>query len=230
MTATLPRTAVTTCAVPGRTHSSDDGLRLCRNHLDELAGWLHSIEEEVRLLDARPSMQANWNGSRGGTLASHQSSARIAALVQADPRRVPLARLTDLDGKDSTLSAADTLHRWAQKVRDGRELTISGRLTVITERQLLTRHLEWAAGQPWAGTMWAELRRLRNQLQSVNGTGELRVGGCPECGGRLQVIRPHTTGYASAAGAWVVECDRDVLHRWEGKQLIELRLDLEAHR
>jgi hypothetical protein len=106
-------------------------------------------------------------------------------------------------------------------------------LTVTTERQLLSRHLEWAATQPWIGTLWAQVRALRAQLQAVNGTGNLRVGACPQCGGRLSIIEPRYTSGPAVGGdhQWAAECDRDVLHRWEGKQLIRLRLELdEKHR
>jgi hypothetical protein len=258
---------VTTCAVPGRTHQADIGIGLCTKHFDDLADWLHDVEREHAALDATPSLAANWGSSRGGTLASHTTPARINPLVHNDPRRVPLAELTGPAGADDTLSAFDVLHTWAEEIRTGRSITRPGRwtvdripgrygpfhdqcahvscgllawrhyvtdpLTVTTERQLLSRHLEWAATQPWIGALWAQVRALRAQLQAVNGTGNLRVGSCPQCSGRLSIIEPrYSSGPAVGADhQWAAECDQNVLHRWEGKQLIRLRLELdEKHR
>lgn len=127
MTATLPpRTAVTTCAVPGRNHHAEDGLYICRNHLDELAGWLYDIDTEVVRLDARPTLQGNWDGARGGRLASHQAPAKINSIVHADRRHVSSRDLTSPVGLDGTLSAFGTLHMWADEIRDGRSLQHPG--------------------------------------------------------------------------------------------------------
>jgi hypothetical protein len=102
-------------------------------------------------------------------------------------------------------------------------------MTVASERRFLSRHLEWAASQPWIDDLYAEIRRLRGQLQAVNGTGDLRVGACPKCRGRLAIQKPkHTSGTPTPTDTyWAAECDRDPLHRWEGKQLIKLRLELD---
>lgn len=267
MTATLStRTAVTTCAVPGRPHEAADGIQLCRNHFDELSEWLYDVEREHAQLSIRPSLAGNWDGARGGKLASHTTPARINPLVHRDPRHVPLDDLIGMAGADDTLSVLGTLRSWSSFIRSERDLTppgtwvterIPGRIgpyhdecthmscrlmrtryfalhpqTVTTERVFLSRHLEWAASQPWIGKFFYTIRKLRGQLQAVNGTGDPRVGLCPKCGGRLAIIKPkHTSGTPLPEDAyWAAECDRDALHHWKGNELIKLRLELEERK
>lgn len=105
---------------------------------------------------------------------------------------------------------------------------VPDRQTVATERVFLSRHLDWAATQPWIGEMWTAIRKLRGQLQAANGVGEMRVGICPECGAWLHLAKPrYTSGSQATSGShWVVECDRDATHHWEGAQLMRLRLEL----
>lgn len=230
MTATLsPRTAVTTCVIPGKPHESDAGLLICRNHLDQMGEWLYDIESEAGQLDARPSMAIVWDAS-GGDLASHRSPARLDPLVQNDRRRGrPLG--DDWAGMDDTLSVYATLHAWAATVRVDRDLASSGPFTVGTERRLLTRHLDWAAGQRWISDLWVQLRTLRVQLQASNGTSDPKpIGGrCPrlvddvECGGRLWPVEPkHTSGGRPDSLIRAIGCEHDAGHYWDGVHLARL--------
>jgi hypothetical protein len=116
---------------------------------------------------------------------------------------------------------------------------IPRQLTVTTERQLLTRHLDWVAAQPWAADLWESLQALRGQLQKANGTAEPGPlpGRCPrlvagrECGGKLWPVVPkHTSGALVHAGDEVVqavECERNPSHHWEDRSLIRLALILD---
>lgn len=256
----------THCAANGKPHLAEPGSQLCRNHTDELGEWLHDVEREYSQLEAAPSLQGNWDGARSGSLASHQTPARLGALVHLDPRHVQASELTGPAGVDGTLSALGTLSSWVDFIRSERDLTPPGRWTVeripgrpgpfhddcehtscrwlryrnfrrdrrtvAGERQFLSRHLEWAASQPWAGDLWNQVRVLRRQLQSVNGTGEPRISGsCPECGGHLHSVKPeHTSGTLVHVGASLlqaVECERDPGHRWESHHLLRLALILE---
>ena len=59
--------------------------------------------------------------------------------------------------------------------------TITAQPTITGERNLLTRQLDWIAGQPWVGDMYADLRQLRDQLRRANGTNpdDPLPGRCP---------------------------------------------------
>jgi hypothetical protein len=119
--------------------------------------------------------------------------------------------------------------------------TRPARLTVHTERVLLTRQLvDWIAFQPWVGELHAELFRLREQLQAANGTSDAKPlpGRCPRfdpagnpCCGRLWPVKPtHSTGTfikTEADAVHAVQCERDHNHHWEGRDLIRLSLILE---
>lgn len=117
-------------------------------------------------------------------------------------------------------------------------------LTVASERQILSRHLDWAAGQPWIDDLWADLRKLRGQLQNVNGTSDPKPipGRCPrlaagtvatECGGHLWPVRPkHTSGEPVPDDAIVraIECELNADHYWDGVHLGRLLLILDQQR
>lgn len=227
------------CVIPARPHRAEAGLLICRRHLDQLAEELIDVEAEYAALDTHPSMAApSGDGGSHHGLKNTKSPVRIDAVVARDRRYVHNAELTGGYGVDDRLSAFGVLHRWATEVRTGRDLQATGQpLTVHTERQVLSRHLEWAAGQPWIDECSAEIHTLVGQLQAVNGTADPGPlpGRCPrldeelvECGGALWPVRPvHTSGpqIATASGSVAaVQCDRDSDHRWEGRDLVRLAL------
>jgi hypothetical protein len=78
-------TDTTSCTAGGRPHPATDG-RLCRDHLEELGGWLRDVETEAGYLSPMPSMATRWDSSTGGTLASHRAPAVLDVLVHTDPR------------------------------------------------------------------------------------------------------------------------------------------------
>lgn len=110
--------------------------------------------------------------------------------------------------------------------------------TLQSERDLLTRHLEWVAAQPWVDEARDELRELRNDLLRIthNEDDEPLTGYCfrlvdgQECRGRLWPAEPkHSSGYRDN-GPYryqAVECERNTKHRWEGHELPYLALVLE---
>jgi hypothetical protein len=110
-------------------------------------------------------------------------------------------------------------------------------LTVATERQFLSRHLEWAAGHSWIGDLHEDIRKLRAQLQAANGTGELQIPGrCPEpeCDGPLRVAKPeHTSGAFFHVGENLLQavvCENNPSHRWEAARLIRLGVLLDEQK
>lgn len=124
--------------------------------------------------------------------------------------------------------------RWVSKV--------PVQLTLGNERRLLTRHLDWCAGQPWIDELADLVHRIFEQLQRVNGTAEPGPipGRCPrriddkgnECGGHLHPVKPkHTSGdlvhISRDEVVQAIECDRNANHHWEGKDLIRLALILD---
>jgi hypothetical protein len=158
---------------------------LCTADLDRLAQQLLDIQSQAEMLSAVPSMQAA-TGSRGGTLASHRSPARLDVLVLTDPR-------TSAD-EQGTLGVLAVLASWARAVREDRQLAWPGRVTVASERKTLSAHLEWLASQPFVDEFAAEIHALLRQLQRANGTGGDRpfarcVVPYPEglCGGDIWV-------------------------------------------
>lgn len=232
-------TAPTGCLIRGG-HPPEAGLLVCRAHFDQLADWLLAVEREAGDLDAAPSMQATQDG-RGGSLAFQRAPARVDAIVLRDRRWVPPERVDNPAGFDrrGMMSVYWTLHSYAMRVRESRSLPVNPPLSVKSERQLLSRHLDWVATQPWVDGLWASLRELHRQLQEVNGTGiSTRIPGtCPipvgegECGGRLRPVRPrHSTGTWVRLGdaeVRAVECERDHAHRWDDAHLIRLSLMLD---
>ena len=116
--------------------------------------------------------------------------------------------------------------------------TITAQPTITGERNLLTRQLDWIAGQPWVGDMYADLRQLRDQLRRANGTNpdDPLPGRCPnlidgrECNGPLWPVKPlHTSGQVWTGGApSAIRCSA-CTQRWEGPSaLARLALILEA--
>jgi hypothetical protein len=96
--------------------------------------------------------------------------------------------------------------------------------TVHSERDLLSRHLDWMAKQVWVEDAYAELRQLRDQLQYANGTSPERPmpGHCyelidgAECGGPLWPTKPvHTVGEWTGTSPSAVKCG-SCGRRWEG--------------
>lgn len=118
-------------------------------------------------------------------------------------------------------------------------------LTIATERDVLTRQLGWIAEQPWIGDMRRELGDLRAQLLRHNRNEDERPlsGYCyrlvdgQECGGSLFTAEPvHSVGPDTDAEdegphrPRAVVCERNPLHRWEGRDLARLSLILEQQR
>lgn len=112
-------------------------------------------------------------------------------------------------------------------------------LDIRSERALLTRHLEWAAFQPWIDECFAQVTALRSQLQALNGTAPPPPlpGRCPrldeglvECGGSLWPAHRPGLGVGDAAiptadgAVRSVQCGRDPDHHWEGRELAQLAL------
>lgn len=154
---------------------------LCAGHLDRLASMLREVEDEAALLSPLPSMQQRMDGGHGG-LPSERAPARLEVLVHQDHRRGTGKSETDDDAlaAGDTLPVLDVLHSWARLVREERDLTADGPATVMGERGLLTRHLEWIAEQDWVDEAYRDIRTLIGQLRAANGhRAERPHSACP---------------------------------------------------
>lgn len=272
---------MTSCQIGGKPHTAADGLLVCPPHLQQLATWLRDVEDEAEHLDPVPSMAIRMD-SGGGGLASQGSPVNLDVVVATDRRRGDVRRspwsAADEWSYDDTLSVFEVLHRWAQLVRDERQLkprqevrvglVPGGRHagpicahpcmhgscqstgwwwlyapaapTIATERELLSRHLEHAAAQPWISRMHADLRRLRSQVKAANGTSDPRpIGRCPlptddaaACGGplRYETTLVHTAGGDTPVETGAIRCG-SCGRRWEaGREIALLAIQLDQHR
>jgi hypothetical protein len=177
---------------------------------------LREIEDETAILEAVPSMQIR-TGSGGGSLASQRSPAVLDAIVALDPRR-GTGRIgwDDADpwGIDDTASVLETLHSRARTVREDLEREAPQRVTVMSERALLTDELPWIAAQPWIDEMFNEMRDLLKQLKRTNKTQADRpVGRC------------HLPRFESTCGGtiWQREQDR-MLWRVQGDRCVRVKI------
>src|SRR5207253_7958015 len=125
---------------------------------------LREVEDEATMLDARPSISQRI-GSGHGSLPSERAPAKLNVLVHTDHRRGTGKSETDDDANagGDTLPILDVLHSWARVVREERDLQPPDTVTVSGERDLLTSHLDWVAGQPWVDEAYADVRRLLSQ-------------------------------------------------------------------
>lgn len=197
---------------------------LCMGHFDRFGSMLREVEDETALLTTVPSMQQRMDGGHGG-LASERAPARLDVLVHLDYRRGTGKSETDDDAHAAgdTLPVLDVLHSWARIVREERGLTLEGSVTVMSERGLLTRHLDWIAAQGWADEAYTDVRTLLGQLKSANGTApEKPVGRCYQivadasCSGPVWVDEAH--GHA--------HCGR-CRYVWDGPAIARLKWELE---
>ncbi|MCU1617179.1 MAG: hypothetical protein JWO98_4719 [Frankiales bacterium] len=96
-------------------------------------------------------------------------------------------------GSERLMSILGVLNGWARVVREERGLTSPDRATVTSERDTLSRHLDWLAEQPFIDEMYAEIRDLAESLKALNhtqdekpaGTCFLLTDGVNVCGGRI---------------------------------------------
>jgi hypothetical protein len=214
------------CVVHSKPAEARHGL-LCTVHFDRLADMLREIEDEAAMLSAVPSMAIR-NGSGGGSLASTRSPARLDVLVHTDHRRGTGKSETEDDAlaAGQTLPILDVLHSWARVVREERNLSDVGAVTISGERDVLTRALDWIAEQPWCDEMYTDVRQLVGQLKAANGTRpEKPVGKCylitatGICDGPIWV--DEAMGHA--------HCGR-CRATWTGAQLLLLKEQMELDR
>ena len=204
---------------------------VCAGHFARLGDTLTALRTEVDNLSAVPSMQAK--SGRGGGLASHRSPARLDVLVHTDRRRgspdLSDASRADPLAYDQTPSVLETLHSWARMVREERGLDVSGPATIATERETLSRHLEWICHQPWVDEAYRDLTNLLGALRSANGTAPEKPSG--RC-----YLPDETTGTGTCDGPiWLDEasghasCGR-CKQTWDGPQLAMLSYEMKRAR
>lgn len=209
-----PDQAAPVCAAASCTRPAAAGM-LCAADERRLGDWLAQIGSEYELLSAAPSMQGREVGTIGGTsLTSQRSPGNTHVMAMRDPRR-GTGYIGDGDpwGIDNTPSVFATLASYADRVREGRDLSLPVRhvdacrmpcmhracmigighvvtvpLTVATERRLLAAHLDWILGQDFAGEFFDEIRGLFAALRRANGHASTRPGYTAhcDCGGRIR--------------------------------------------
>lgn len=128
-------------------------------------------------------------------------------------------------GSEGLVSILGILSGWAQIVREERALSTPDRVTISGERDVLTRHLDWIAGQPWVDEMFAEVKKLAAQIKRANGTADLPVGKCTtlydgyECGGTIRNVEIDHHDGAIEPGFKCNRCRRV----WTGTEAVRLR-------
>lgn len=202
------------CVVHSKPAEARHGL-LCTVHFDRLDDMLRQIEDEAAILSAVPSMAIR-SGSGGGSLASTRAPARLDVLVHLDTRRGTGMSETDDDqhAAGQTLPVLDVLHSWARVVREERGFADRPAITISGERDILTRALDWIAGQPWVDEMYGEVRQLVGQLKAANGhRADRPYSRCPSI-----VNGQHCTGEVwlrdETQAVWRVYTDR-CAQSWE---------------
>lgn len=238
-----------TCVICTSEREATYGL-LCTAHFERLASMLREVELEACLLDARPSMAVR-TGWGGGSLASERSPVRLDVLVHTDRRSRPAGSrypgpacpscwhdsCTDIrawiDAFDArateTLSILDVLHSWARLVREERALTAPHAPTIGSERDLLTRQLEWLADQPFIDEAYADVRNLLGQLKGTNGTADEKpVGRCylPATDGKEPICNGPIWVDVIAGQAHCGRCRQT----WDGPQLALLSFEMQRAR
>jgi hypothetical protein len=204
------------CRRPGATAYA------CGQCTERLSTTLIDIQRETELLGAAPSMQQA-SGTRGGTLASHRAPARLDVLVLRDPR-------TAAD-EHGTLGVLGVLTGWARIIREDRDLSWPSRVSVASERRLISDHLDWIARQPWLDEFEDEIRRLHRQLQQANGTApEPPLGRCYLTYGGVMDPNVTTREQTCNGPIWAddghARCGR-CSATWDGHELHRLALILE---
>jgi len=233
LTTHLTQGARVNCAIGTNAHTATVG-QLCDAHLERLAQTLRDIETEAAIVSAVPSFAVK-TGRTGG-LASHRAPAVLDAIVATDPRRG--WGTDDPLSYDDTASVLGTLHAWASHIRGERNLDHHGPLTITNERDLLSRHLDYAAAQPWAGDFYREMRALLIQLLRTNGNEPERPAGrcylpiensraTDDANGRARI-----TDSICGGPIWIDDAHGhahcgDCKATWDGAQLAHLHYELE---
>lgn len=123
------------------------------------------------------------------SVASEKAPLNLAVTVLEDRRTRPRLVVHD-DGtvtSEGPVSLAGTLSGWCDLVIEERRLSDEPH-TVPQCLVILRQHLEWIAGRPWVGDMFAEVDELHRQLGDVVGEPRPRpIGRCPvdDCGAPL---------------------------------------------
>jgi hypothetical protein len=201
------------CVAGCRTRPQAPGILLCLRDAERLGEWLARLDTEFALLDAVPSMQGREpdSGGRSG-LASQRSPAALDVLVLRDRRMNTDTSDDGVIGSGRALSVYGLLHRWAEYVREERNLAypvahiqpcstgcmhracwrgipqqIRVPLTVLSERKVLATNLEWLMQQEdQAAKFYADMRQLWSLLKSSNSPEPRTARRVCACGGYIR--------------------------------------------
>jgi hypothetical protein len=149
-------------------------------------------------------------------------------------------------GSERLMSVLGVLHSWARIVREDRELSAPNRVTVTSERDLLSRNLEWIAGEPWIDECYSDLRELLESLKALNHTEDDKPAGTcflltetGACGGRIwrkeearvvwRVMDDRCSREPVTLNDGPAYCER-CNTKWEGEDLARLNLILEQQK
>jgi hypothetical protein len=176
---------------------------LCRWHRGRLDSTVCDIRTDwfdlALILEAGSAPKDTAPKTRHMKSASPPAPANLDALVLRDPR-THAAKLPKVqqDGKPTDMSkpipaVLTIVASWVLLVADERPLTTVLPSSVIAQLDLLTRHGDWIAAQPWIDDYYLEISELRKALKTaLRDKSSVRIGSCylptaddQACGGAL---------------------------------------------
>lgn len=227
-------TDVTYCAAGCKTRNAagdlervqtSDSLALCDSCADRLWTFVRNIGRNYREL--RRHM------IRTSTPEVDDESAHTKTPVAPAPVRLEVVDLTDerhiksVDNRRvvaNVRGALGIVQRWSHTVRSSRRYKTPDPVTMTTELTVLERNFEWIVCQPWAGSMFHDLRKLNSRILDAVGIQRQRpLGRCDAvvqddengphvCGGPIFILR-YTLGVV--CGSCQRQYGRDELEsRW----------------
>lgn len=200
-----------------------DGLALCESCAERLGEFLKNIRRNYPELRRHMLRVAGTADERHQTNPVPPAPLRVAILDLIDERHIQA-----VDGSRAVLNVRGSLgvvQRWSETVRIQRRFTYRPpAVTMDGELELLTRNYEWIVLQPWAGSMFHQLRRLNSRILDAIGIQRQKpIGRCDTviqddetgprtCGGPIFMLR-YTLGVV--CGSCQRQYGRDELEsRW----------------
>lgn len=206
------------CVIDGHDERAEaiDGLFLCPRHRRRLDNDNREISlliiDTQRIIDggAPQDSAPQGNGKRAKKRADPPAPGDVTLMALYDPR-TKAARLPD-DQSEPMPAVLAVVASWLLLVAEERPLTATLPKSVLGQLDLLARHHEWMAAQPFVDDYMLEMAELRKALTAVVrdhtarriGTCDLPTDDGPKCGGALLVDNGSDVIRCRACGAqWV---------------------------
>lgn len=157
-----------TCTHTLRPHETDAGQQLCGPCVHAIRRWLASIPATMVVLAASIQRETTGAPTRSGSRTAPLPG-RADTLNLCGPWAVDTVH--DEHGDQcGPLPIAAVLHGWARLVAEERHLRGPATVTETALAAYLDAHLDWAAGQPWAGEMHDELLHMMGRIWHITST------------------------------------------------------------